>query len=60
MISATSFGGSPTIPTKNTMPLGGGFLKYLNLDIIDSMAERTFFLVCLDFILDDCEYSSLR
>ena len=40
-------------PTKNTTPFSGGFLKYLSFDCIDSMADRTFFLVAFDLMLED-------
>ena len=35
-------------------------IQTFSLDIIDSMAESTFFLVDFDFMLDDVENSSLR
>ena len=43
-----------------TIPFGGAALYVLSLDMIESIAPWTFFMVDLDLMLEDWEYSSLR
>ena len=47
-------------PQNMTMPFGGAALYVLSLDMMESMAPWTFFIVDLDLMFEDWEYSSLR